>query len=164
MMSELSDQVRAHFKPRGELYELRHKLAKTMNKEEWQSYRDVSKEFDDKRRYVKRAYELDYAGRVGAVQQRLIDEAGSIKRRFVPKFMGADNFDKSEINRRAQSEVRDAHAKDIARIDKQESKVLRSMLESSAGRTQQKEKPKKDFQKAVNRRAGQDRRARSWGR
>lgn len=163
-MSELSDQVRDHFKPRGELYELRHQLAHGMKKDEWDKYRKVSKNFADKRRFTERSFELDYPSRFDQARQRLIDEAGSIKRRFVPKFMGADNFDKSEINRRAKNHVRDAHAMDMARIDKQEGKVLRSMLESSAGRTQQREKPKKEFQKAVDRRAGQDRRVRSWSR
>lgn len=163
-MSELSDQVRDHFKPRGELYELRHQLAHVMDKEEWDKYRRVSKNFADKRRYTERAFALDYTSRIDQARQRLIDEAGSIKRHFVPKFIGADNFDKSDINRRAQNHVRDAHAKDMARIDIQESKELRSMLESSDSRTQQREKPRKDFQKAVDRRSGPDRRVRSWSR
>jgi hypothetical protein len=163
-MSELSDQVRDHFKPRGELYELRHQLARVMNKEEWDKYRSVSKNFADKRRYTERAFELDYPSRFDQARLRLIDEAGSIKRRFVPKFIGADNFDKSEINRRAQNQVRDAHAKDMARIDIQESKELRSMLESSDSRIQQREKPIKDFQTAVDRRSGPDRRVRAWNR
>lgn len=163
-MSELSDQVRDHFKPRGDLYELRHQLARVMNKEEWDKYRSVSKIFADKRRYTERAFELDYPSRFDQARQRLIAEAGSIKRNFVPKFIGADNFDKTEINRRAQKHVRDVHAKDMARIDIDEGTELRSMLESSESRIQQREKPKKDFQKAVDRRSGPDRRVRSWTR
>lgn len=163
-MSELSDQVRDNFKPRGELYELRHQLARVMNKDEWDKYRSVSKNFADRRSYTERAFELDYQSRFDQVRQRLIDEAGSIKRRFVPKFIGADNFNKSEINRRAQNQVCDAHAKDMARIDIDESRELRAMLESSDSRIQQREKPIKDFQKAVDRRSGPDRRVRSWTR
>lgn len=163
-MSELSDQVRDHFKPRGELYELRHQLARVMNKEEWVKYRSVSKNFADKRRYTERAFELDYPSRFDQARQRLIAEAGSIKRNFVPKFIGADNFDKTEINRCAQKHVRDVHAKDMARIDIEEGTELRSMLESSESRMQQREKPKKDFQKAVDRRSGPDRRVRFWSR
>ena len=163
-MSELSDQVRDHFKPRGELYQLRHQLARTMNKEEWTAYRDISKKFEGKRRYTSRAYEIDSASRVDEVERRLIDKAGSIQRRFVPKFLGSDNFDKTEINRRAQSQVRDAHTKDMARIDTQECGELRTMLEHTKARSIQKQKPIKDFQKAVDRRVGQDRRVRSWSR
>lgn len=163
-MSELSDQVRAHFKPRGELYELRHKLAHIMNKDEWDAYRKVSKNFADKRIYTERAFELDYNQRFDEARQRLIDEAGSVKRRFVPKFMGSDNFDKTEINRQADKQVRDAHANDMARIDISESRELRTMLEASDSRLQQKEKPLRDFQKATDRRTGLDRRVRSQSR
>lgn len=157
-MSELSDQVRAHFKPRGELYELRHKLARVMNKDEWQEYRKVSESFADKRRYTDRAFELDYDQRFDQARQRLIDEAGSVKRRLVPRFMGFDNFDKTEINRRADKQVRDAHANDMARIDLDEGKVLRSMLETCDARFELKQKPMRDFQKATDRRSGPDRR------
>lgn len=163
-MSELSDQVRAHFKPRGELYELRHKLAKVMNKDEWQEYRKVSASFADKRIYTKRAFELDYHQRFDQARQRLIDKAGSVKRRLVPRFMGFDNFDKTEINRRADKQVRDAHSQDMARIDLDEGKVLRSMLETCDSRLQLKQKPMRDFQKATDRRAGPDRRVRQQSR
>ena len=154
-MSELSEQVRAHFKPRGELYELRHKLAKVMNEKEWQDFRKVTEEFGGKRTFTKRAFELDYNQRFDEARQRLIDEAGSVKRRFVPKFMGSDNFDK---------EVRDAHANDMARIDLDEGKVLRSMLETCDVRLQLKQKPLRDFQKATDRRSGADRRVRRQSR
>lgn len=163
-MSELSEQVRAHFKPRGELYELRHKLAKVMNEKEWQDFRKVTEEFGGKRTFTKRAFELDYNQRFDEARQRLIDEAGSVKRRFVPKFMGSDNFDKTEINRRADKEVRDAHANDMARIDLDEGKVLRSMLETCDVRLQLKQKPLRDFQKATDRRSGADRRVRRQSR
>lgn len=163
-MSELSDQVRASFKPRGELYELRHKLASVMNKDEWSEYRKVSKNFEAKRIYAKRASELDYDRQFDEARQRLIKDAGSVKRHFVPKFMGSDNFDKTEINRRADQQVREAHAKGMARIDIEESKELRSMLENCSSRVQQKEKPRKDFQKAVDRRSSLDRRVRSWSK
>jgi len=163
-MSELSDQVRAHFKPRGEVYELRHKLAQVMNGKEWQEFRKVTEDFGGKRTFTKRAFELDYHLRFDEARQRLIDEAGSVKRRLVPKFMGSDNFDKTEINRRADKQVRDAHDKDLARIDVAEAGVLRDMLGNCEKRVMQKEKPLRDFQKAVDRRAGPDRRVRSWSR
>lgn len=163
-MSELSDQVSKHFKPRGELYELRHRLAQVMNEEEWKKFRSVSKAFDDARTYTKRAYELDYDQRFDEARQQLINEAGSVSRRFVPKFMGADNFDKSKINQRAKSIVQHNHATDMALLDQQECDVLRTMIESSEVRFVEKEVPRKDFQKAVDRRTGQDRRVRSWNR
>ena len=163
-MSELSDQVRAHFKPRGGLYELRHKLACVMNEKEWQKFRKVTEEFGGKRTFTKRAFELSYNQRFDEARQRLIDEAGSVKRRFVPRFTGSDNFDKTEINRRADKQVRDAHEQDLARIDIAETGVLRDMLENCEKRVMERDKPLRDFQKAVDRRAGSDRRVRSWSR
>jgi hypothetical protein len=163
-MSTLSDLVRDHFEPRGELQQVRHALAKTMNPEEWLTYRDVAKNFEDTRRATNRAYELDYASRVDSVQRRLIGEAASVKRNHVPKFFGSASFDKTEINQRAQNEVRSAHTKEIAGIDKQECGILRGMLEAVQARATLKEKPIKDFQNAVDRRNGQDRRVQSWTR
>lgn len=163
-MSELSDQVRAHFKPRGDLYELRHKLARVMNDKEWQEFRKVTEEFGGKRTFSKRDFELNYNQHFDQARRRLIDEAGSVKRRFVPRFMGSDNFDKTEINRRAEKQVRDAHNKDLSRIDIAETRVLRDMLETCEKRVMEKEKPLRDFQKAVDRRADPDRRVRSWSR
>lgn len=62
-MSEFSEELRAQFNPKGELYELRHELARVMNNQEWQDYSKVSQKFDAKRRYAERAFELDYPSR-----------------------------------------------------------------------------------------------------
>ena len=163
-MSTLSDQVRDHFEPRGELHQVRHALAKTMNPEEWVTYRDVSKGFEDTRHTANRAYDLNYASRVDAVQKRLIDEAASVKRNLVPRFLGSASFDRAEINQRAQNEVRAAHKKEIAGIDKRECGILRGMLEGVQARAALQEKPMRDFQNAADRRNGQDRRVQSWTR
>jgi hypothetical protein len=163
-MSKLSDQVRDHFEPRGELHQVRHALAKTMNPEEWVTYREVSKNFEDTRRMTNRTFELDYAARVDEVQRHLIDEAASVKRNHVPRFFGSASFDKTEINQRAQNEVRAAHTKEIAGIDKQECGILRGMLEDAQARAILQEKPLRDFQNAADRRNGQDRRVQSWTR
>ena len=53
---------------------------------------------------------------------------------------------------------------DLTRIDQKECEELRPMLENAQARVEQREKPIKDFQKAVDRRSGQDRRVRSWSR
>lgn len=163
-MSTLSDQVRDHFEPRGELHQVRHALAKTMNPEEWVTYREVSKNFEDTRHMTNRTFELDYAARVDEVQRRLIDEAASVKRNHVPRFFGSASFDKTEFNQRAQNEVLAAHTKEIAGIDKQECGILRGMLEDAQARGILQEKPLRDFQNAADRRNGQDRRVQSWTR
>lgn len=52
----------------------------------------------------------------------------------------------------------------MARIDQRECDAIRPMLENAQVRIQAREKPIKDFQKAVDRRLGEDRRVQSWSR
>lgn len=163
-MTSLSKEVKDLFQPRSDLFDLRRQAAKILNKEEWTAYKKQADKFDGERRYVKRAYELEYPARIAKARRRLINEAGSVKRRLVHKVFGSDVFDKNEINRRAQMNVRRAHHSDLSRIDQRECDALRTMLNKSQNLTAQREKPIKDFQKAVDRRSGQERRTRSWSR
>ncbi|AXX98093.1 hypothetical protein [Profundibacter amoris] len=163
-MTSLTKEVKDLFKPRGDLFDLRREAAKILGQEEWAAYKKQAEKFDGERRYVKRAYELEYPHRFAKAQRRLINEAGSVKRRLVYKVFGSDAFDKGEINRRAQMNVRGAHNNDLAQIDQREGDVLRSMLSKAQKRSVQREKPIKDFQKAVDRRSGMERRVRSWSR
>lgn len=163
-MTSLTNEVKDLFKPRSDLFDLRREAAKILSQDEWTAYKKQADKFDGERRYVKRAYEIEYPARIAKAQRRLINEAGSVKRRLVYKVFGADAFDKNEINRRAQLNVRRSHHRDLARIDQREGDVLRSMLSKAQKHTKEREKPIKDFQKAVDRRTGQDRRVRSWSR
>jgi len=163
-MTSLTNEVKDLFQPRSDLLALRKEAARILNDGEWVAYKKVAKEFDGKRRFTERQYELDYPSRVNEVRRRLINEAGSVKRGLVFKRYASDGFNKDEINRRAHMEVRAAHKNDLTRIDQQECEALRPMLENAHERVEQREKPIKDFQKAVDRRSGQDRRVRSWSR
>ncbi len=163
-MTRLTEEVKDLFKPRGDLFDLRREAAKVLSNDEWAEYKKQAEKFDGERRYVKRAYEHEYPARFAKAQRRLINEAGSVKRRLVYKVFGSDTFDKGEINRRAQMNVRRAHNNDLARIDQREGDVLRSMLSKAQKHSKEREKPIKDFQKTVDRRAGPDRRVRSWNR
>ena len=163
-MTSLSQEVKDLFQPRSDLLKLRREAAKVLNHEEWAEYKTLSKKFDGERRFVKRTFEMEYPARLTKARLRLINQAGAVKRRLVLKVFGADAFDKTEINRRARIEVRTAHHNDLARIDKRECDALRTILNKSQNRTMQREKPIKDFQKAVDRRTGPERRARSRSR
>lgn len=163
-MSGLTDEVKDLFKPRSDLLELRKEAARVLNNEEWKTYKKVVENLGGDRRYTKRAFELEYADRVSKAQRRLINKAGSVKRRLVDKRFGSDPFNKHEINRQAQLEVRASHRQDMARIDQRECDAIRPMLENAQVRIQAREKPIKDFQKAVDRRLGEDRRVQSWSR
>ncbi|MEE2943830.1 MAG: hypothetical protein VX444_01515 [Pseudomonadota bacterium] len=163
-MTSLTHEVKDLFQARSDLLELRKEAARALNTEEWRAYKKVVEKFDGERRFTKRQYELEYPNRVNEVRRRLINEAGSVKRGLVFKRYASDGFNKDEINRRAHMEVRNAHKNDLTRIDQKECEALRPMLENAQARVEQREKPIKDFQKAVDRRSGQDRRVRSWSR
>ncbi len=163
-MTRLTNEVKDLFQPRSDLLALRKEAARALNADEWAAYKKVTEKYDGERRFTKRQYELEYPSRVNEVRRRLINEAGSVKRSLVFKRYVSDGFNKDEINRRAHMEVRTAHKNDLARIDQQECETLRPMLENAQARVEQREKPIKDFQKAVDRRSGQDRRVRSWSR
>lgn len=163
-MSSLTEEVKGLFEPRSKLLELRKEAARMLNNDEWTAYKEVSSKLDSERRYTRRTFELEYADRVSEAQWRLIHKAGSVKRQLVDRRFGSDAFNKHQINRQAQLEVRSAHKRDMARIDDRECDALSTMLDSAKARVQAREKPIKDFQKAVDRRSGEDRRVRSWSR
>ena len=163
-MSSLSDDIKKAFQPSGDLARVRIEAAKTLNRDEHKSFKKISEKFDAQRRYLRRAFELDYGQRVAVERRRLINKAGSIKRDFVPRFLGNDGFNKDVINRQAQINVRTAHRNDLASIDRRETEAIRTLVENAQSRVALREKPIKDFQKSVDRRSGVERRKRNWSR
>lgn len=163
-MSSLSDDIKKAFPPQSDLERLRLEAFRTLNRDEARQYRRAANEFDAQRRFVRRSYELEYSARIAEERKRLIDKAGAVKLGLVPRFFGTDGFNKAAINRRAQMNVRAAQKRDLAKIDQREAETIRSMLETSHARTQLREKPIRDFQKAADRRSGFERRVRTWSR
>jgi hypothetical protein len=163
-MPSLSDEIKNAFVPQGELGRLRLEASRTLNREETKLYRKATEEFDAQRRYVRRSFELEYSARVSEERTRLINEAGAVKRSLVPRFLGTDGFNKDAINRQAQINVRALKKRDLDQIDQREAESIRSMLEASHARASQREKPTRDFQKAVDRRSDPERRVRTWSR
>jgi len=80
-MSNLTKDVNDLFAARSELHDLRKQAIEVLNEKEWATYQKTVEEFKGVRRYTERAYELDYDIRVDAVRRRLINEAGSVKRK-----------------------------------------------------------------------------------
>ena len=159
-MSDLSNEVKDVFQPRSELLKLRREAVQVFNEAERATYQKIAKRFAEERGQTTRSFEADYASKVSEAQKRLIDKAGSVKRGLVPKWGGADNFDKTHTNRRAQQEVRATHENELKRIDQSESEVLAEMLTKARERM----KPSKNFQSAVDGRSVLERRPRSWSR
>ena len=163
-MPSLSDEIKSAFFPQTDLGRLRLEASRTLNREETKLYRKATEEFDAQRRYVRRSFEQEYPARVSEERRRLINAAGAVRRSLVPRFLGTDGFNKDAINRQAQMNVRAAHKRDLFHIDQLEAESIRSMLEASHARATQREKPMRDFQKAVDRRSGLERRVRARSR
>lgn len=62
-------------------------------------------------------YSERYQARVELRLRQLIDEAGARTRTFRPRSAGADRFSPEDLQRQAQRNVRDAHARRLGRID-----------------------------------------------
>lgn len=163
-MSSLSDDIKKAFQPSSDLARVRIEAAQTLNRDEYKSYKKISEKFEAQRRYLRRAFELDYGQRVAVERRRLINKAGSVKRDFVPRFLGNDGFNKDVINRQAQINLRTAHRNDLSSIDRRETEAIRALVENAQSRVALREKPIKDFQKSVDRRSGTERRKRDWSR
>ena len=134
-MSSFSDDIQRAFQPQSDLERLRLEAARTLNRTEWASYKEASNSFDAQRRYVRRSYELEYPARIAEERKRLINKAGSIKRNFVPRFLGNDAFNADAINRRAQMNVRAAHKNDLKRIDRSDLREGDILCFRTSGRT-----------------------------
>ena len=163
-MQSLTEEVKDLFQPRSKLLELRNEAANALNQDEWLVYKKVVQNFEGERKFTARQYELDYQNRFDQVRRRLIDEAGAVKRKLTCKRFGADNFNKTEIDRRAHITVRAEHGQTMAQIDQSECEAIRPLVENAQSKIDAREKPIKDFQAAVDRRSGQDRRVQSWSR
>jgi hypothetical protein len=156
-MSSISNAIKTTFG----LAALEKEAAQNMTPAEWSEYRKINEAFDGEKRFASRQYELTYKDRVAEVRKRLIDEAGSKKKDFVHRLFGQDRFNKEAIDRRAQIEVRNDQQNLIDGLDDQRFEALGQLVENASYRKEAREKPRKDFTRATDRRAGRDRRQRS---
>lgn len=147
-------QVRQAFK----LASLRHEAAKNLRGEDQVAYSKVVMAYAEQRKSEIKEFRSDYRTRFEVERSRLIDKAGEKNKNFQHRWFGSDKFDRSAIDRQAHRNVRHDHEQRLARLDQQETEVVNGILERAGHRQAQREKPKKDFQKAVDRRQGQDRR------
>lgn len=150
----LSKQIRQAYK----LASLRHEAAKMLRGNDQVAYSKVVMAFAEQRKLEIQSFHNEYRTRVEVERKRLIDQAGEKNRNFQHRWFGSDRFDKAAITRQAQRNVRHHHESTLARLDKQETEVVDGMLERAGHREALREKPKHDFEKAVDRRQGKDRR------
>jgi len=134
------------------LASLRQEAAKILNAKEWKEFQKIRAAHAGIKRVEQRAYEMEYITRVEVARKRLINKAGSKTRDFKHRWFGSDRFDKSAIGRQAHRQVKAQHAKLLGHLENQEIKDVQSLLNACEKRTRQREKPKRDFKQATNRR------------
>jgi len=157
MASDTSDDVKNAFG----LKASRKEAAQKLNKNEFKTYEQIKKTIDGVRQTEEHKYKDEYKLRVNAATKRLIDKAGAKTKAFTPPWARNDRFNQTAIIRQAQREVEDHHHKVMTVLDQQETQQIDRLIERSQYRTQQREKPMRDFKKAVDRRKGPERRQRS---
>lgn len=154
MAYNISDELRHSFG----LASLQREASKILTAEEWKEFQNIQKKYSGKGRFEQRMYELEYPTRIKVIKERLINKAGSKAKRFNHPWARHDRFDKSTISRQAHREVRNQHLQIIAHLDAQKYNEVKSLIDSSQQRRSFKEKPKRDFNRAADRRKNLDRR------
>ena len=137
-----------------QLKQLRREGAAMLKGKEQKDFIKIQEKHDHQRAITERLYNHEYTTRVGIATRKLQDEAGAKKRDFKPSFFGIDCFNKSDLSRQAQLNVRFDHQQTMDRLGGQELKESKSFLEKSSQRKTYLE----DFKRSTERRRTQTRR------
>ncbi len=154
MTFDINEEIKRTFN----LVGLNNEATKNLTGKEWDQYQGITKKYADLTGFEERAFKLEYKTRFEIARKRLLNKAGEKNKDLKRRTFGCDTFDKSAINRQADRQVRNQHYQLIAHLGNKEVTEKQTLLESSNHHLQQKEKPKRDFSKAVDRRNGIDRR------
>lgn len=124
---------------------------------DWQRFKSIRDTARQKETHETDAYRRDYGARVDKVRRELIRKAGA-KTHDHPTPFGVDRFNKDRINRQAQQIVRHDHANRLHGIVNDEVSALETLRDDIADRGRVKDVARESFTRAVDRRAGPDRR------
>ena len=114
----------------------------------------INEKFDYQRVRTEQLYRHEYKTRVEIAHRVLMNRAGAKTPELKPRFFGIDRFNKFDLNRQAQLNVRFDHQQSMDRLDSQELKESKTFLEKSS----QRKKYLADHKQATERRRTQYRR------
>ena len=137
-----------------ELKKLRREGSAMLKGPERQDFQRKQEKFDNQRVSAERLYGHEYKTRVQIAYRDLLNKAGAKKLEMKPRFFGIDRFNKHDLNRQAQLNVRLDHQQTMDRLDGQEVKESKSFLEKCSQRKTYLE----SFKKTAERRRTQTRR------
>jgi len=137
---------------------LRREAAKILNPREWKELQKIKDRYDAQKRFEKRSHELEYKTRVEVARKRLINQAAQARKEFQPIWARNDRFDKEAIERQARRQVKAGFKRLIEKFEASEAREIEGLLNRCEHRRKLREKPRKDFTKAAERRRGLERR------
>ena len=137
-----------------QLKQLHRKGAAMLKGQEQKDFIKIQEKYDHQRVRTEHLYTHEYKTRVQIAHRDLINKAGAKKRDLKPSFFGIDRFNKHDLNRQAQLNVRHDHQQTMDRLDGQELRESKSFLEKSSQRKTYLE----DFKRSTDRRRAQTRR------
>ena len=94
----------------------------------------IKEEFDESRTKAEQLYVDEYKIRVQIAYRDLMNRAGAKTTELKPRFFGIDRFNKHDLNRQAQLNVRLDHQQSMDRLGSQELKKSTSALQKSSQR------------------------------
>jgi len=114
----------------------------------------IKEKFDGRRTTAEQLYAHEYKTRVQIAHRDLMNRAGAKTTELKPRFFGIDRFNKHDLGRQAQLNVRLDHQQSMDRLDAQELRESKSFLEKSSRRKTYLE----EFKNSAERRRTQSRR------
>ena len=154
MTLSVRDELRLTF----DLATLRHEARSIKVPHQWHRVRELVDRCFDARKREEHLFAERYDARVEMRRRQIIHEAGAVRAAPHPHWGGNDRFSPDVTLRQAQRDVRRAHAARIQRIDQIEHRGLDAICAQSRRENALRGKAIQDFEKAVDRRTGQERR------
>jgi len=157
-MSSITEDLKRTF----DLASLRHRAKSLTRPADWEKASEITKRYSHETSKQTILYRSDYKTRIEKALQARIDKAGAKERTFKHRLFGSDNFDKSALTRQAHRDVQHDHNRRMSQLASSETQELNVLVSTAeqrdASKQQLREKPRKDFQRATDRRMGPGRR------
>lgn len=154
MILSVRDELRLTF----DLATLRREARSIKAAHQWHRATELINRCVDARTREKDLFAERYDSRVEMRRRELVASAGVVHRDLKPGWSAPDRFAPDVTLRQAQRDVRNAHAARIERVDTIERRELDRLCAEARRENALRGKAANDFEKAVDRRAGQDRR------
>lgn len=121
---------------------------------EREDFTNIAEKFDKHRTSAEQLYRAEYKTRVEVERRALMDRAGSKSWDHKPVFGMVDKFNRRDLTRQAQLNVRADHQRTMERLDRQELNETEGFLDKSSRRKEYLEA----FKQSSGRRRAQTRR------